>query len=140
MNIRLAKTDDKKAIIELFNELRATWDGPQIEPEESLFDEILSDKNARIFILEDENLPIGFATLYFYPKLSNKRAFVSELLITSKKRSLGYGSKLLDYIKDYCKSEGVDTIKISTGVENKKAQKFYQKMAVKLRTTNSSFI
>lgn len=135
----MAKIDDKKAVIELFNELRATWDGPQIKPEESLFDEILNDPNAHIFILEDNNLPIGFATLYFYPKLSNKRAFVSELLITNKKQSLGYGSKLLDYVKDYCKNEGVDTIKISTGIENIKAQKFYQKNGGKLKNYELKF-
>ena len=52
---------------------------------------------------------------------------------------MGYGSKFLDHIKKYCLSEGVDTIKISTCIENKRAQKFYQKNGGELRNYELKF-
>lgn len=127
MKIYLADKSHKKVVVKLFNELRATHSGKQITEEGSLFDEIISDDNIAVFLLEDDDIIIGFATLYQYPKLSDKRAFVSELMISAPYQSKGYGSKFLDYIKNYCKVKGVTTLKISSGLENERAHQFYEK-------------
>ena len=62
-----------------------------------------------------------------------KRGEVTELIISSKVRSKGIGSKLMDKMEEYSKSVGCEYIIINVFAYNENAIKFYEKQGYHTR-------
>ena len=62
-----------------------------------------------------------------------KRGEVTELIISSKVRSKGIGSKLMDKMEEYFKSVGCEYIIINVFAYNENAIKFYEKQGYHTR-------
>ncbi|WAA09135.1 GNAT family N-acetyltransferase [Fervidibacillus albus] len=67
---------------------------------------------------------IGFQpmiTLYY-----GKFIWVCDLVTDSRKRSKGYGEKLLNFLHEYAKKEGYEKIALSSGLQRLDAHRFYE--------------
>jgi len=54
-----------------------------------------------------------------------KHLYIADLVTQEEKRSLGYGTRLLNHLKAYAKMQGCDEIHLDSGVQRFQAHKFY---------------
>ncbi len=138
MNIRFAKKDDSTQIFSLLDELLATdalrKDEKYQKPEGidlerlKIYEEELSRDDIKIFVVESENKLVALAEVLFVPILrrGNHRAVIESLVVTEKLRGHGLGSELINYVFDFCKKQGIKTLKLTTLNEFTESQKFYE--------------
>ena len=127
MKIKTANEPNRQAVINLINELQKTSHNPMVDIKTQQFEKILQDNHHKIFLIENDGLIIGLATFYSYPKISGQRAVVEDFIVTANERGKGYGTKLLEYIKQYCKDNNIGVLNIASGFEHEKAHRFYEK-------------
>ncbi|MBI5123247.1 GNAT family N-acetyltransferase [Candidatus Roizmanbacteria bacterium] len=138
IDIRLAKSEDKKAVLKLLDELgeevnRKSDYSPQNTEAQKvggpIFDEIISRKDTFIFLAEENDLIVGLITFYLLPNMRHgwHRGHVEDLVVSEKKRGQGVGSLLFNAIKNYCREHNIKVIKIDSGLDLTDAHKFYEK-------------
>lgn len=70
----------------------------------------IEDKNVKIFILKNDNTPIGIIGLEVYHKIALLRSMVIEKMYKNQ----GYGKYLFNKIVDYCKDKKVSELYLLT--------------------------
>ena len=55
------------------------------------------------------------------------RGHIEDFFVTNTERGKGTGTKLLNFIKDYCQQNNIKVIKLDSGNELTAAHKFYEK-------------
>ena len=103
------------------------------ELKEYLFNQIDND-DLKILFLEEDNNFIGFLTYEVKKKLTTS-LWIDELIIKKEYRSHGYGTILIDKIKEICKNENIDRIELNCWSFNEKAMKFYNKLNFDVQRT-----
>ena len=103
------------------------------ELKEYLFNQIDND-DLKILFLEEDNNFIGFLTYEVKKKLTTS-LWIDELIIKEEYRSHGYGTILIDKIKEICKNENIDRIELNCWSFNEKAMKFYNKLNFDVQRT-----
>lgn len=90
---------------------------------------ILDPKIGIILVAKDDEKILGMINLLFTEStaLGSKVAILEDMVVLSKSRSEGVGSKLMDYAISEAKKEGCKRITLLTDIKNTKAQSFYQK-------------
>ena len=68
---------------------------------------------------------MGCRVLYDY--VHGKHLYIDDLVVTSNKRSLGLGKVLLEKAKAHAIEHGCQSLRLCTGVDNIRGQKFYEK-------------
>ena len=89
---------------------------------------ILDPKIGIILVARDDEKILGMINLLFTEStaLGSKVAILEDMVVLSKSRSEGVGSKLMDYAISEAKKEGCKRITVLADIENTKAQSFYQ--------------
>ncbi len=116
MKIFIATNEDIKNAFSLRVEVFVCEQGV---PSEIELDEC--DKYALHIICEEQGVLIGCARLL----LDGKSAHIGRLAVKKSYRGKGVGSAIIDYIVDYCKSEGYEYIWLNSQLH---ATKFYQNL------------
>ena len=90
---------------------------------------ILDPKIGIILVARDDEKILGMINLLFTEStaLGSKVAILEDMVVLSKSRGEGIGSKLIGYAISEAKKEGCKRITLLTDIENTKAQSFYQK-------------
>jgi len=130
MNIRFATQKDKKQIFKLLDEfslLRKAKDIPSVVGGK-IFDEVISKKDAKIFVAEKNSKLIGTVTLHLLPNIRHGyyQGYLEHFFVTKDWRSKGIGTALFETVKDYCRKNNISVIKLHSGNELKDAHKFYE--------------
>jgi GNAT superfamily N-acetyltransferase len=130
MIIRFATPKDKEQILKLFDEfnfLLKSRDRPS-KIGGTMFDEVINRRDNKIFVAEENNKLIGTVTLYFLPNIRHGcyRGYIKDFFVTEKMRNKGVGTAMFEEIKDYCRKNKVNVIKLAAGNKLIDAQKFYE--------------
>ncbi|UQT03178.1 putative glucosamine 6-phosphate N-acetyltransferase 2 [Serratia phage vB_SmaS-Totoro] len=91
--------------------------------------------NTNILILLVKDSPIGFVE--FTSTVGNSGArwlSICYLYVNRTYRGLGYGSALVDQVRNFAKIQQVDQLSLSVHASNKRANKFYKKYGFKEQT------
>lgn len=130
MNIRVAQRKDVNAIHGLIVELAIYEKEPDAvtnTPEQlaiDLFDEVI----AYAFVLEKEEIIVGFALYYFsYSTWKGKCLYLEDFYIQPEHRRGGWGQKLFNAVVDVAKKEKVTRMDWQVLTWNEPAIQFYQK-------------
>jgi len=95
------------------------------------FDKIKNHKSYETFVAVYENKVIGFIGIFrgiaFNVDGNGEYLQVIALAVNSKFQNRGTGSKLLNAVDDYAKSNNIDTISLNSGFHREKAHTFYEK-------------
>jgi len=92
--------------------------------------------NNALFVYKIENEIVGALALYEendppYKTISSWQkehsVVIHRMLIHPLKRNMGIAKALVDFVKEYAKKEGYESIKIDTHVDNYKMRQFLQK-------------
>ena len=99
-------------------------------------------KNKEIYVIKEENI-IGYAICNIKDKNSHgthiRRYLCIEVLaIDEKIRGNGYGTKLIEFLKDLGRKENCTDIYLSVNEENEKAIKLYEKMGMRVKNISYS--
>lgn len=131
MTIRIATAHDKDKILKLFDEFSCLLKAKDVPSEKgsSIFDEIVSRNDMKIFIAEEDEQVLGLTTLYLLPNIRHgwHRGHIEDFFVTANNRGKGVGTQLFNGVKEYCSNNGVKVIKLDSGNELTNAHKFYEK-------------
>jgi ribosomal protein S18 acetylase RimI-like enzyme len=89
-------------------------------------------KFAQQFWFEIDGEFIGFAACYIKEKL----LYVTTISIVYTQKGRGFGSKLMQYLIDYCKRKALTQIDLQIQIENFEVVKFYNKFGFLLYEKN----
>lgn len=128
MVIRLVNEADYNALMELYN-LFVGSDRYSKHDNDS-FATVINNPNNFIFVAEDGNKIVGFATFSVrdvirYPK---KIAELDELFVLEDYRQKGVGKKLMEQIESKAKELNCYRIFIESHYDHKTAHNFYEKL------------
>ena len=132
MKLTKAIQSDIPELVEL---LKALFDQeaefePNSNAQKKALSKIILDLNIGIILVaRDDEKILGMISLLFTEStaLGAKVAILEDMVVLSKSRGEGIGSKLIDFAISEAKKEGCKRITLLTDIENTKAQSFYQK-------------
>ncbi len=98
----------------------------------SFLESFLNEKNAYGFVAKDENNVVGFAYAYTLLRPDGKTMFyLHSIGILPNYQNKGYGSKLLEFIKNYSIEMGCSEMFVITDKGNPRACHVYEKLGGK---------
>lgn len=138
MEIRMAKPKDVKDILSLLDELIACVNKLSKYPPKfaesdevrgKIFQDLLKRDDVRIFVVENGGRVVAMADIFILPIMRRGAQYVhiEDLVVTDAMRGKGIGTKLMEYIKNYCLKNNTKVIKLTSGLELEDAHKFYEK-------------
>ncbi|MDP4084851.1 MAG: GNAT family N-acetyltransferase [Bacillota bacterium] len=137
MEIIQASIENLDSVTELFNLYRVFYNQEQdIEGASEFLKERLVNRESVIFIVFEENEPVGFTQLYpLFSSVSMKRSWLlNDLYVKANARKKGYGEALLKKAISFAQETGAKGISLETGEDNKSAQGLYEKIGFKRET------
>ena len=138
MKIRLANLDDRDSVLLLLDELIAEVNKRSGKPaklhdgqikREKIFEELINKQDVKIFVAEEESRLVGIADLFIVPIMRRGyyQGHIEDFIVAEKARGKGVGTKIMNAIKEYCKENNINVIKLTSGFELEDAHKFYEK-------------
>ncbi|MBU7592867.1 GNAT family N-acetyltransferase [Metabacillus halosaccharovorans] len=131
--VRTVEHKDKNQLTELMYQYFVDFykrPKPQIEKVHNLI-ETLQEKNKGIqFIAEQDGELLGFATLYFSfsTTKADKITVMNDLFVVENARGTGVAQELFKSCEKFTKANGYAHMSWVTATDNKRAQRFYEKM------------
>ena len=145
VKIRLATLEDVSGIMPIFAQTvdyhasidsEVYTDADMSAFEQSVQDQLTKD-NWKIFVAETNKKIVGFLTLQMR---SNRRQWgnvadtdgrIDCLAVDENYRHMGIGTKLIEWVENYLKNNGVFEIRLTVSIHNPNAIKCYEKMGMK---------
>ena len=145
VKIRLATLEDVSGIMPIFAQIvdyHASID-PEVYTDadmnafEKSVREQLTKDNWKIFVAETNKKIVGFLTLQMR---SNRRQWgnvadtdgrIDCLAVDENYRHMGIGTKLIEWVENYLKSQGIFEMRLTVSIHNPNAIKCYEKMGMK---------
>ncbi|RXY98892.1 GNAT family N-acetyltransferase [Fictibacillus sp. S7] len=115
-----------------FNKCSNIWDMEKNPEMAKTFYEELVRGNRITFIYLENNEFIGEGSLVFKNNdpdytISNRRIYLSRMIVKDDNRNRGIGSIILDYLIDYAKRLGYKEITLGVDTDNLNARHLYEK-------------
>lgn len=133
---RLATREDLPAIVRMLADdrlgsQREKVTDPLPDSYFQAFEQIHTDPNHELCVLEIDGKVEGTAHLIFLPSLSYQggmRAQIESVRVDSKYRGQGLGTQFIEWILDRAKDRGVHTVQLTTEKSRTDAHRFYEKL------------
>ncbi len=97
---------------------------------------MVSNPSTSIFIATNNGHIVGIATMIFYHKLNQYKAFVEDVVVDMAHRRKGIGEALIKTIIQKAKDMRLDTIHLTSRPDRIAANILYQKLGFKIYKTN----
>lgn len=105
-------------------------------PSKTDLETIVNSNSTYLFIAEENNNILGALTLVFNKIPTGEKAWIEDVVVDKLARGKGVGKSLTQFAIDYAISKGVTKIDLTSSPERIAANKLYQKLGFKKRTTN----
>lgn len=105
-------------------------------PSKTDLETIVNSNSTYLFIAEENNNILGTLTLVFNKIPTGEKAWIEDVVVDKLARGKGVGKRLTQFAIDYAISKGVTKIDLTSSPERIAANKLYQKLGFKKRTTN----
>jgi glucosamine-phosphate N-acetyltransferase len=125
MTVRKLEKTDFKEYVSLINEFRPIGLDIDKDTFEKIYDDIF--KNNIIFVIQINNIIVASATLIIEQKFIHnlsKYGRIEDVIVNSKYRGNGYGTKIINELVNYCKKKNFYKITLTC---NEKLISFYKK-------------
>lgn len=139
LNFRRATVADLPQIVEMLaddflGKQRERFESPLPESYLRAFEEIDSDENNELIVVEQNGEIIGTLQLTFIPSISfqgGKRAQIESVRVASNVRGQGIGKKMFEWAIQRAREENCRMIQLSTNNDRAEAQRFYENLGFK---------
>src|SRR5699024_1183699 len=128
MKLYQATLEDLEGVSHLFNLYRVFYQqASDLKSARAFIQERLTNEDAVIFIVKDNDQYVGFIQLYpsFSSVSMNPIWILNDLYIEASARKQGVGELLLQKAKDFAITTGAKRISLSTAIDNDSAQRLY---------------
>ena len=117
---------DFKALLEIF---KAVFEHTEIIAEDDRLDDLLSNRQFRVFVVKENHQVIGGLTVYtLAPYFGTKpTAYIYDVGIHPEFQGQGFGSALMTAVCNYCRANGFEAAYVEAELEDVEAVKFYRK-------------
>ncbi|CAM5185069.1 hypothetical protein UACE39S_01446 [Ureibacillus acetophenoni] len=127
-------TNNKTNIIELLKD-NYRLNFPNIDDLENYasngYDDMVRFNNDNSAILigafDGEDIVVGLLWAYKRVIFKEVRLHIGHIVVSSKLRSSGIGSKLLEQLENFAKNESINKIELMASIDNENTMKFYNK-------------
>jgi len=130
ISTRLATFDDLDLIAPLFDGYRQFYGQPSdLALAQNFLGQRLSKQESVIFLaLDDKAQALGFTQLFpSFSSVRTQRIFIlNDLFVAPTARGHGVGTLLLKAAAEFGQSQNAARLALSTGIENKAAQRLYE--------------
>ncbi len=127
MNFSDAKEED---FDEAFAFICDLWDYNTYDREtvRKVYKEVLMDANTFAFFLEEDGEYKGFCQGDFFHTfwMSGLTCYVSGIITRRGEREKGYGTKMMDHVKELAIERGCKAVILDSGMPREKAHRFYE--------------
>ena len=130
--IKEAVVDDSEKVGEVFDLYRQFY---KKDPDKIISIEYikqrLTNKDSKIFFIEENNVCIGFVQLYItFDSLElAKKIILYDLFVRSEYRKQGIGAMLMNAAKNFAEENNIGGIELSTAISNNTAQSLYESLS-----------
>lgn len=132
--IRRARREDVGAIVRMLadDQLGATRDDPgDLEPYLRAFEEIDTDTNQLLMVVESGGEPVGTLQLTLIPGLARRgahRGQVEAVRIHADHRGTGLGGDLMRWAIDESRRRGCTLVQLTSDTSRTEAHRFYERL------------
>ncbi|MED4253328.1 GNAT family N-acetyltransferase [Priestia megaterium] len=131
--VRKAESKDINQLTELMYEYIVDFyqrPKPPMEKVHQLFYTLLNQKEGAQFVVEQNEELVGFATLYFIfdTLFAHKVAILNDLYVTEEARGTDIAHELFQACHHFAEENNYAYMSWLTANDNKRAQRFYEKM------------
>ena len=129
MNIKQATIEDFETAFDFIQKL---WTYNQYDRATiyQVYQNVLTDENSFAFFLIDDAGYHGFCHGDFFNTfwMSGLTCYVSSLITREEDRGKGYGTAMLDYVKDMAKEKGCKAVTLDSGLQERVHIRFIKSM------------
>ena len=135
LDIIQASRKDIEQVAYLFDQYRVFYKMPSdIIAAKNFVNSRLTQKDSLIFLAIGETSAVAF--MQIYPAFSSVAMLpiwiLNDLFVDSSARRTGCARKLMEYLQERAKQEGIFSIKLATAVNNNKAKSLYESLGYRL--------
>lgn len=127
MEIRKAAAEDFETAFQFICALwdYNTYDKAEIE---KVYRRVLADEYSFIYFLIDQGEYKGFCHGCFFDTfwMSGATCYLASLFTTEKERNKGYGTALINFVRELAAEKGCRAIALDSGISRISAHKFYE--------------
>jgi len=139
ITFRFATREDVPAIVRMLAEdelgsQRERYKNPLPAAYYSAFDQIHTDSNHELIVVEQNQKIIGTLHLMFLPSLSFQgglRAQIESVRVGESQRGLGIGSEMMKWAIARAKKRGAHLVQLTTHASRTNAHRFYERLGFK---------
>jgi ribosomal protein S18 acetylase RimI-like enzyme len=103
---------------------------------EACFREILASDSAHLFVIPDGEKTAGMLTVGIYRTPTGAKAWIEDVVVAENCRGRGLGRKLMCHAIAFARSEGMDSLMLTSRPFRMAANKLYASLGFKQRKTN----
>ena len=98
----------------------------------------ISDSDVYEFVCVDDELIVGyFNMIIIHDVIKNiKTAHIDYVCVNEQFRGKGYGKKMMEYALDYCRSNGVSRVELTSSSKREIAHKLYLGLGFEIRDSS----
>ncbi len=140
VEIRQATESDASGIVKIFHQVSVLhyqnvereFVLPELKDEEKYIAETINNKNAVLFVAEENKKISGYLILYImtYPAdffADTKKGFIGSIGVDENCRGKGVGTKMLNAAEDYLRKNGICVFETDVFVFNEGAERLYNR-------------
>jgi ribosomal protein S18 acetylase RimI-like enzyme len=139
IRFRLAKRADLSSIVRMLADddlgsQRERYEDPLPEAYSSAFEQIESDPNHELIVIEQNGEVIGTLHLMFLPSISFQgglRAQIESVRVDKRFQSQGLGSAMMRWAMDRARQRGAHVVQLTTHKTRVDAHRFYERLGFK---------
>lgn len=97
---------------------------------------LVASSNNPFFLLLDDGRVIGMLTVGVYLSPTGGKAWIEDVVVDKMFRGRGLGRKLVAHAIEYCKSQGINTLMLTSNPKRVAANALYQSLGFERKETN----
>lgn len=96
---------------------------------------LLANENNTMIVAKDGDKIIGIATLYVFPKIGKRGAYIEDVVVDSAYRGQGLGEKIVREVIAVAREKKADSVYLTSRPVHAAAHKLYQKVGFGTKET-----
>lgn len=122
----------RAAIQRFLNQLTST----PVDFNEEAFATLLADEGSHLFLMLQNEVPVGMLTVGTYCSPTGKKAWIEDVVVDSSCRGQGLGKQLVEFAIDYVRSLQIPLLMLTSNPKRVAANVLYQSLGFSRKETN----
>jgi ribosomal protein S18 acetylase RimI-like enzyme len=133
MEIRRLRAGDEASAIAAIHRLKPAAERPGHDASPEHMRELLARDENYLYIASVETVPVGFLLAYRVPRVDRDQdmIYLYEIGVLPEHRRRGIGSKMVQLLKEECRSRNVMEVWVGTEADNVAARALYESTGAK---------